>query len=38
MIQVGGHPFPIIWSIIGGVLLAAIAHAVTRPRYMRYVR
>jgi uncharacterized membrane protein YeaQ/YmgE (transglycosylase-associated protein family) len=33
-IAVAGHPFPIVWSILGGVLLAAFAHALTRPRYM----
>jgi uncharacterized membrane protein YeaQ/YmgE (transglycosylase-associated protein family) len=31
-IVIGGHPFPIVWSIIGGMLLVAIAHALTRPR------
>lgn len=39
MVQVGGHPFPIIWSIVGGAILVAIAHALTRPRWVdRYVR
>jgi uncharacterized membrane protein YeaQ/YmgE (transglycosylase-associated protein family) len=33
-ISVGGHPFPVVWSIIGGVLLAALAHALVRPRYV----
>ena len=32
VIAVGGHPFPIVWSIIGGLILAAVAHALTRPR------
>ena len=31
-IVIGGHPFPIVWSIIGGFILVAIAHALTRPR------
>ncbi len=31
-VTIGGHPFPIVWSIVGGVILAAIAHAFTRPR------
>jgi uncharacterized membrane protein YeaQ/YmgE (transglycosylase-associated protein family) len=31
-IVVGGHPFPIVWSIVGGIILVAIAHALTRPR------
>jgi uncharacterized membrane protein YeaQ/YmgE (transglycosylase-associated protein family) len=34
VVSVGGHPFPIVWSIIGGILLAALAHALTRPRYV----
>ena len=33
-VAVGGHPFPIVWSIIGGALLVGIAHALTRPRYV----
>lgn len=32
VVTVGGHPFPIVWSIVGGVILAALAHAFTRPR------
>jgi uncharacterized membrane protein YeaQ/YmgE (transglycosylase-associated protein family) len=32
--EIDGHPFPIVWSIIGGVILAGIAHALVRPRYM----
>jgi uncharacterized membrane protein YeaQ/YmgE (transglycosylase-associated protein family) len=31
-VTIGGHPFPIVWSIVGGVILAAIAHAFTRRR------
>src|ERR1700692_2642320 len=34
VIDVGGHPFPIVWSIIGGVVLVAIANALMRPRYI----
>jgi uncharacterized membrane protein YeaQ/YmgE (transglycosylase-associated protein family) len=34
VIAVAGHPFPIVWSILGGFLLVVIAHALTRPRYM----
>lgn len=39
VVTVGGHPFPIVWSIVGGILLAAVAHALTRPRgyFNRYV-
>ena len=32
VVAVGGHPFPIVWSIIGGMILVALAHALTRPR------
>ncbi len=33
VVAVEGHPFPIIWSIIGGMILVAVAHALTgRPR------
>ncbi len=31
-IQVGGTAFPIIWSIIGGVLFAVVVGVLTRPR------
>ena len=30
-IDVDGHKFPIIWSIIGGVLFAVIVSLLTRP-------
>jgi hypothetical protein len=35
-VAVAGHPFPILWSVIGGLLLVLIAHALTRPRYVRW--
>jgi|GEM_PF-2164843 len=31
-INIDGHPFPIIWSIIGSVILVAIAALFTRRR------
>jgi uncharacterized membrane protein YeaQ/YmgE (transglycosylase-associated protein family) len=34
VVAIGGHPFPIVWSIIGGILLVVLAHALTRPRYI----
>lgn len=39
-IAVEGHSFPIVWSIVGGIVLVAIAHMLMRPSgYMhRYVR
>jgi uncharacterized membrane protein YeaQ/YmgE (transglycosylase-associated protein family) len=30
-VVIEGHPFPIVWSIVGGIVLVAIAHALTRP-------
>lgn len=36
-VAIGGHSFPIIWSIIGGIILVAAAHALMRPTY-RYWR
>jgi uncharacterized membrane protein YeaQ/YmgE (transglycosylase-associated protein family) len=39
VVTIGGHPFPIVWSIVGGSLLVAIAHLLMRSRYAdRYVR
>jgi uncharacterized membrane protein YeaQ/YmgE (transglycosylase-associated protein family) len=36
-IEVGGKAFPIIWSIIGGVLFAAVVGLLTRSsRYVVY--
>jgi uncharacterized membrane protein YeaQ/YmgE (transglycosylase-associated protein family) len=32
VVTVGGHPFPIVWSVVGGVILASLAHAFSRPR------
>jgi uncharacterized membrane protein YeaQ/YmgE (transglycosylase-associated protein family) len=31
-VQVGGNAFPIIWSIIGGVLFAIVVGLLTAPR------
>jgi uncharacterized membrane protein YeaQ/YmgE (transglycosylase-associated protein family) len=31
-IVIADHAFPIVWSIIGGLILVALAHALTRPR------
>jgi uncharacterized membrane protein YeaQ/YmgE (transglycosylase-associated protein family) len=39
VLTIGGHPFPIVWSIVGGIVLVAIANLLTRPRYVnRYAR
>jgi len=32
MFQVGGHDFPVVWSIIGAALFSAILSVFTRPR------
>ena len=32
VIDVAGHPFPILWSVIGGMILVALAHMLVRPR------
>jgi uncharacterized membrane protein YeaQ/YmgE (transglycosylase-associated protein family) len=32
IVTIGRHPFPIVWSIIGGVVLVALAHKMMRPR------
>jgi uncharacterized membrane protein YeaQ/YmgE (transglycosylase-associated protein family) len=34
-VQIGDHPFPIVWSIVGAIVLVAIANAILRPRYWR---
>ncbi|MGD0674082.1 MAG: hypothetical protein ABSC94_01605 [Polyangiaceae bacterium] len=34
VVTISGHPFPIIWSILGGIVLVAIAHVLVRPRYV----
>jgi len=30
MVNIGGHPFPILWSIIGAALFVAIIHLFSR--------
>ncbi|HEY4012592.1 MAG TPA: hypothetical protein VGM06_04605 [Polyangiaceae bacterium] len=34
VIAVAGHPFPILWSVIGGMILVALAHVLVRPRFV----
>jgi uncharacterized membrane protein YeaQ/YmgE (transglycosylase-associated protein family) len=36
-VVIGGHPFPVVWSILGGIVLVAIAHLVMRPSFSRRV-
>lgn len=38
-VTVDGHRFPIVWSILGGIVLVGVAHMLMGPRYTgRYVR
>ncbi len=30
LLSVGGHPFPVLWSIIGAALFVAIVHLLSR--------
>lgn len=32
MVTIGGHPFPVLWSIIGAALFVAIIHLLSRRR------
>jgi uncharacterized membrane protein YeaQ/YmgE (transglycosylase-associated protein family) len=32
-VTIGGHPFPIVWSIVGGIVLVGLAHVLMRPHY-----
>jgi len=32
MVNVGGQPFPVLWSIIGAALFVAIIHLISRRR------
>src|SRR5215467_10771559 len=32
VVAVGGHPFPVVWSIVGAGLIVAILHVIMRPR------
>jgi uncharacterized membrane protein YeaQ/YmgE (transglycosylase-associated protein family) len=34
-VGIAGHSFPILWSIVGGMVLVLLAHALVRPRYVR---
>ena len=36
VVLIGGHPFPIVWSIVGGIVLVALSNVLIRPRYDRY--
>jgi len=32
MVTIGGHPFPVLWSIIGAALFVAVIHLFSRRR------
>jgi uncharacterized membrane protein YeaQ/YmgE (transglycosylase-associated protein family) len=32
VIQVSGHPFPIVWSIVGAAVIVVMLHVIMRPR------
>jgi uncharacterized membrane protein YeaQ/YmgE (transglycosylase-associated protein family) len=32
VVQISGHPFPVLWSIIGAALFVALIHLVSRRR------
>lgn len=32
MVNIGGHPFPVLWSILGAALVVAIIHLISRRR------
>jgi uncharacterized membrane protein YeaQ/YmgE (transglycosylase-associated protein family) len=34
-LAIGGHPFPIVWSIVGGSILVGLAHLLMGPSYVR---
>jgi uncharacterized membrane protein YeaQ/YmgE (transglycosylase-associated protein family) len=36
-VNIGGRTFPIVWSIIGSALFAALVGVLRRHRYRRYV-
>lgn len=32
VVDIGGHPFPVLWSIIGAALFVALLHLISRRR------
>ena len=39
VVSIEGHRFPIVWSIVGGMVLVGVAHVLTRSHHMgRYAR
>lgn len=33
VVQIGGEPFPIVWSVIGSAVFALVVGVLSRPRY-----
>jgi uncharacterized membrane protein YeaQ/YmgE (transglycosylase-associated protein family) len=33
VVTIDRHPFPIVWSIVGGIVLVTVAHMMMRPPY-----
>ena len=34
-VTIGGHSFPVVWAILGGIVLVVIAQLLVGPRYRR---
>jgi uncharacterized membrane protein YeaQ/YmgE (transglycosylase-associated protein family) len=34
VVSIGGERFPIVWSVVGGIVLVALANLFTRPRHV----
>ena len=34
-VAIGGHPFPIVWSVLGGVVLVALTQVLMGPSLVR---
>ena len=32
VVAIGGHPFPIVWAIVGGIVLVGVSHLLMRQR------
>jgi uncharacterized membrane protein YeaQ/YmgE (transglycosylase-associated protein family) len=33
MVTIGGHPFPVLWSVIGAALFVAVIHLLSRRKW-----
>jgi len=32
LVMISGHPFPVVWSVVGAALFVAVIHLIARPR------